>query len=139
MEDGYKEYCIKSWKENKKLNSRKEWMKDNPYSNDKGLDPNWLEGYQPYKDWLEEHTEEHDNQIYYVEPVRMLKDFEFPDNKRMILRDYDEATWQEIFTYDGEERKINYERVFDRLEERGKWNENRTRSRLKSLERQGMK
>lgn len=124
MEDGYKEYCIKSWKENKKLNSRKEWMKDNPYSNDKGLDPNWLEGYQPYKDWLEEHTEEHDNQIYYVEPVRMLKDFEFPDNKRMILRDYDEATWQEIFTYDGEERKINYERVFDRLEERGKWNEN---------------
>ena len=125
LEDGYKSYCILCWNEKRKAETRKEWMKNNPYSNDQNLESNWLESYQPYKDWLEEHTEQHDNQVFYVAPVRMLKDFIFPEGKRLFLRDYDEATWQELFEYEGEERKINYERIFDRLEERGKWNENR--------------
>ena len=57
---------------NKESKSRSEWMENNPYRNDQNLDPNWLDSYQPYKDWLKEYTMEHTNQIYYVEPFKKL-------------------------------------------------------------------
>ena len=90
LENGYKKYALHRWADKIIPETRLEWMKNNPYSNDKGLDPEWLESYQPYKDWLKEHTEKHENQVYYVEPFRLVEG----------LRDYDEESLEEILNGD---------------------------------------
>lgn len=116
MEDEYKKHSIQCWKEKKKVESQSEWMEKNPYSNDNNLDPDWLDSYQPYKDWLKDHTAKYDNQTYYVEPFRSLA-FEKSENTKcyspmqgankektekpgqyvLSLRDYDEETLEKIF------------------------------------------
>jgi hypothetical protein len=125
MEDEYEKYCEACRLDKKKPEARGEWMKNNPYRNDKNRDQNWLEEYEFYQEWLETHTEEHEGLIYYVEPVRKLDDFECPVDRQMRLRDYDEETWQEIFEFDGESLIVSDERRFENLEERGKWDDNR--------------
>ena len=103
-EDGYKNHSIQCWKDKKMAESQSEWMKNNPYSADNNLNPNWLENYQPYKNWLKEHTVKHNKQTYYVEPFEKLafkksEDFKCYsplqepgelDKDILSLRDYDE-------------------------------------------------
>lgn len=99
MEDGYKEYCIDFWNNPEKdpkqeSETRIEWMEHfsnldwlegyQPYQDwlkeaqdylkehKERLKPDWLDSYQPYKDWLEEHTVKHNKQTFYVEPFREL-------------------------------------------------------------------
>ena len=124
-EDGYKEHCIKCWKENTASETRKDWMGKNPYTNEKGLDPNWLESYQPYKDWVKEHTEILDNQTYYVEPVRLVEDFAKTPRH---LRDYDEENLGEILKGDDPNpdnlraRGYNEEKAHNRIDfDRKRW------------------
>jgi len=115
-EDEYKKYSIKCWQEKKKAESQSEWLKKNPYPNEKGLISNWLESYRPYKYWLKEHTVQHDKQTYYVEPFSSLA-FEKSEDAQcyspmheaekekpiepgmyiLSLRDYDKRKLEKIF------------------------------------------
>ena len=73
-----------------------------------------VEGYNP---WILKEFPE-----YEIEPWN--EKFEY-EGKKISIRDYDEATWQEKFKFEGEKLKLNYERIFDRLQQRGAWNDNR--------------
>ena len=124
-EDKYKEYCITCWKEGIASENRREWMKTHPYTNEKGLDPEWLERYQPYIDWFEEHTEKHDKQTYYVEPARLVNDFAKTPKH---LRDYDEESLGGILAGDDpnpdnlQGRGYNEDKDHNRIEyDRKRW------------------
>lgn len=86
-EDGYKEYCMKNFGKGK-LQSRKEWLKKNPFIKG-GNDPNWLESYQPYKDWLIDRRVEYEGKVYFVDPVRMLFEYKKGDGKIIYLTEAD--------------------------------------------------
>ncbi len=86
-EDRYKEYCLKNFGKGK-LQSRKEWLKINPFIKG-GNDPDWLESYQPYKDWLIDRRVEYDGKVYFVDPVRMLYEYRRGDGGIIYLTEAD--------------------------------------------------
>ena len=86
-EDGYKEYCLKNFGKGK-LQSRKEWLTKNPFVTGR-RDPDWLESYQPYKDWLIDHRVEYNGKVYYVEPARMLYEYRTADGRTLYLTEAD--------------------------------------------------
>ena len=86
-EDGYKEYCMKNFGKGK-LQSRKEWLKQNPFI-EGGDGPDWLESYQPYKDWLVDRRVEYDGKVYFVDPVRVLYEYRKADGGIIYLTEAD--------------------------------------------------
>jgi uncharacterized protein (DUF2235 family) len=74
-----------------------------------------VNGYNP---WILKEFPEHK-----IEPWN--ENFEY-EGEEMSIRDYDEATWQERFGFDGQNINImRPENFYDNLLKRGKWNDNR--------------
>jgi uncharacterized protein (DUF2235 family) len=74
-----------------------------------------VKGYNP---WILKEFPEHK-----IEP--WIGEFEY-EGEKVSIRDYDEATWQERFGFDGQTLNIKRpENYFDNLQKRGQWSDNR--------------
>jgi len=98
LEKGYKAYCKRQWQVDGTdlAISRNKWLGWNKFENKKNRVENWIDGYQPYKDWREKHTMKFEDVTYYVEPISfvnaVLPSPERADVYWLSFRDYDENT-----------------------------------------------